>query len=105
VKERGSPLWHPEPNSYPGVYKQQGVSIGDVGLLLPSGGFHFLFNIYHPADHPINGGRVPEGFMPLDPPIDPFDIDKEDVKGVDSWYASQSILASCEEYVNNILEK
>jgi len=105
VKERGSPLWHPEPNRNPGIYKRQGVSIGDVGLLLPSGSFHFLFNICHPRDHPINAGGVPEGFIPIYPPINDIDIEKQYVKEENSWYASQYVMASRKEYVNSISEK
>ena len=52
---------------FPTEYRRNGVSIGDVGILNPtSGDFTFLFNIFLPADHEINEGRVPNGFVPLD---------------------------------------
>lgn len=38
--------------------------------MLPTGGFHFLFNICYPKNHPINAGGVPDEFTPLSRPID-----------------------------------
>ncbi|KAJ7285279.1 hypothetical protein C8J57DRAFT_970135, partial [Mycena rebaudengoi] len=62
----GFPLYVPEPRrNLPTEYQTIGVSIGDVGRVTPEGIFDFFFNIYHPADHPINGNRVPEDFSPL----------------------------------------
>jgi hypothetical protein len=59
-------LYVPEPRrNLPTEYQTIGVSIGDVGRVTPEGIFDFFFNIYHPADHPINGNRVPEDFFPL----------------------------------------
>ncbi len=48
----------------PKEYRRKGVSLGDVGILY-STSFCFLFNIFLPADHPINSGRVPLDFKPL----------------------------------------
>ncbi|KAJ7843698.1 caspase domain-containing protein, partial [Mycena leptocephala] len=48
------------------------VAIGDVGKVTPDGNFDFFFNIYLPADHPIDA-NVPEGFAPLSP-YDPITI-------------------------------
>ena len=50
----------------PTEYRRNGVSIGDVGILYRTGDFASLFNIFLPADHEINRGRVPNGFIPLD---------------------------------------
>jgi hypothetical protein len=57
----------PQPSAdAPPSYDDKGVSVGDVGILTPSGGFDFLFNICLPAEHPNNsGGPLPEGFVPL----------------------------------------
>lgn len=65
--KRGYPLWRPKPQGarLPITYKQEGVKIGDVGTLNEFGGFSYLFNIFHPADHPINVGRVPPDFKSL----------------------------------------
>jgi hypothetical protein len=41
------------------------VAIGDVGAITTEGIFDFFFNIYLPADHPINNNNVPEHFFPL----------------------------------------
>ncbi len=66
LANRGSPLWHPGPDmNLPKEYRRKGVSLGDVGILY-SESFSFLFNVFLPADHPINLGRVPSGFKPLD---------------------------------------
>jgi len=75
MKKRGFPLWIPEPNNnLPISYQRQGVNIGDVGIVTPSGGFSFLFNICLPPGDPINPSELPEGFAPLSPPLNPIDI-------------------------------
>ncbi|KAE9409813.1 hypothetical protein BT96DRAFT_458508 [Gymnopus androsaceus JB14] len=65
---RGYPLWKPKQNSshLPEQYKQDGVHIGDVGILDEFGGFEFLFNACHPADHPLNAAGVPPDFKHLE---------------------------------------
>ena len=63
----GFPLWIPQPDeTLPRSYQRQGVSIGDVGILTPDGGFDFLFNVCLPAGHPSNPEVLPEGFVPLE---------------------------------------
>ncbi|KAJ7614157.1 hypothetical protein FB45DRAFT_262659 [Roridomyces roridus] len=63
---RGFPLYIPAPRgNLPAEYGYRGVSIGDVGRVTPEGIFDFFFNIYLPADHPINDNDVPENFSPL----------------------------------------
>ncbi|KAF9556165.1 hypothetical protein CPC08DRAFT_591571, partial [Agrocybe pediades] len=37
----------------PAQYLKNGVSIGDVGLIDPGGYFAYMFNIFTPADHPL----------------------------------------------------
>ncbi|KAJ7603829.1 hypothetical protein FB45DRAFT_881192 [Roridomyces roridus] len=65
---RGFPLYIPAPRgNLPAEYGYRGVSIGDVGRVTPEGVFDFFFNIYLPADHPINDNDVPEIFCPLAP--------------------------------------
>ncbi|KAJ7800606.1 hypothetical protein B0H13DRAFT_1482750, partial [Mycena leptocephala] len=62
---RGFPLYVPGPRvNLPVQYRREGVAIGDVGRIAPEGNFDFFFNIYLPAEHPINA-NVPEGFVPL----------------------------------------
>ncbi|KAJ7672788.1 hypothetical protein B0H17DRAFT_1243486, partial [Mycena rosella] len=64
-QRRGFPLFVPEPQpNLPEEYQRTGISIGDVGRITPEGIFDFFFNIYLPADHPINA-NVPEDFSPL----------------------------------------
>ncbi|KAF8176678.1 hypothetical protein K438DRAFT_1607382 [Mycena galopus ATCC 62051] len=70
---RGFPLYVPDPQvNLPVEYRNRGVAIGDVGRITPEGSFDFFFNIYLPADHPINT-RIPEDFVPLSP-YDPIDV-------------------------------
>jgi hypothetical protein len=74
-KGHGYPLFVPKPNdNLPRECLSQGVSIGDVGIVTSDGAFDYLFNICHPADHPINLGRTPPGFkhVELDKPKDVF---------------------------------
>ncbi|KAF9525999.1 hypothetical protein CPB83DRAFT_725788, partial [Crepidotus variabilis] len=62
----GTPLWIPGPStSLPISYRRKGVSIGDVGTLTKQGAFRFFFNIFEEATSDINGGMVPDGFVPL----------------------------------------
>lgn len=71
-ERRGYPLWIPQANTYlHKAYRSRGVSIGDVGILTPSGAFDYLFNICVPADDPINPGQdlVPDGFEPIKLPF------------------------------------
>ena len=64
---RGSPLWFPGPTlSLPQAYRQDGINVGDVGIIKADGPFDFLFNIFMPADHPINSEGVPDWFQPLE---------------------------------------
>lgn len=71
--DRGFPLWIPSPNMFlPLCYRESGVSLGDVGVLTPEGGFDFLFNVFHEATHPINGawgGQMPRDFVPFQPGV------------------------------------
>ncbi|KAJ7611983.1 hypothetical protein DFH06DRAFT_1109613, partial [Mycena polygramma] len=63
---RGFPLYVPAPSqNLPLEYRRTGVAIGDVGRITAEGIFDFFFNIYLPADHPINNNYVPDNFVPL----------------------------------------
>ena len=67
LKQRGIPLWIPEPNMrLPATYRRIGISIGDVGVITSSGAFSFLFNICQPVNHPVNLSGVPDGFTPME---------------------------------------
>ena len=58
-------------------YRKEGIGIGDVGVLLRFGTFSYFFNIFLPADHPVNAGNVPDNFEPLDLSILQRQIKKE----------------------------
>ncbi|KAJ7471382.1 hypothetical protein B0H11DRAFT_1680279, partial [Mycena galericulata] len=62
---RGFPLYVPEPPRNLPQLQRRGLAIGDVGRVTPEGIFDFFFNIYLPADHPVNANDVPENFYPL----------------------------------------
>ncbi|KAF5376792.1 hypothetical protein D9757_009481 [Collybiopsis confluens] len=65
---RGFPLWKPKARDsrLPDAYRQEGVHIGDVGILNEfNGGFDYLFNACHPEDHPLNARGVPHDFKQL----------------------------------------
>lgn len=92
VKGRGLPLWIPGPNlNLPAAYQKDGTSIGDVGIFYRFEGFSFLFNIFLPARHVINKGRVPEGFYPLKLSKVRKDIEKKMIYGPDTCLASSTL--------------
>ncbi|KAJ6588079.1 hypothetical protein B0H19DRAFT_904730, partial [Mycena capillaripes] len=67
-QNRGFPLYVPEPQiNLPMAYREHGVAIGDVGTVTPEGIFDFFFNIFLPAEHPINANDTPEEFCPMPP--------------------------------------
>jgi hypothetical protein len=64
--QRGFPLYIPGPSEMlPTESQTSSIQIGDVGTVTPEGLFDCFFNIYLPADHPINLGNVPDDFYPL----------------------------------------
>lgn len=103
LKRRGSPLWIPEPPyNLPIAYQKQGVSIGDVGVLSTSGSFNFFFNICYSRENPVNSGGVPEGFVPLEPPLNPRHIQQLQEFNSGSYVASESIVISRGEHNDSL---
>ncbi|KIY67977.1 hypothetical protein CYLTODRAFT_274994 [Cylindrobasidium torrendii FP15055 ss-10] len=74
----GYPLWCPAPSeNLPTAYRDDGMRIGDVGLLTSGGGFDYLWNVHYPHDHPINlnidgSTRVPLEDNAPQPPLSPL---------------------------------
>ncbi|KAJ6453004.1 hypothetical protein C8R47DRAFT_262245 [Mycena vitilis] len=69
TRGKGYPMWCPSPNSaeqVPIPHRKHGISLGDVGLVTPNGGFDFMFNIFAAKNDPLNGNgkNVPDGFSP-----------------------------------------
>ena len=90
TKRRGSPLWIPGPGRrLPIAYRRQGISIGDVGIITHFGRFDFLFNVFQPADHPINSRGVPESFSPLD--FGQLETDPSTIYGDNTYLTSSSV--------------
>ena len=88
-------MWIPGPDMIlPTEYRREGIRIGDVGILYRSEGFSFLFNIFLSADHPINDGRVPPGFEPLDLSNLKHGPKKQVVFGPKSYLTSTSVATS-----------
>ena len=95
LKERGFPLWVPEPNQVLHLnYRRTGVRIGDVGIITHSGAFSFLFNICLPHNDPVNPRKLPDHFSPISPPIEDDDIEKFGVFKNGSHLASTSVKRS-----------
>jgi len=94
-KGRGYPLWIPQSNMVlPIPYRARGVCVGDVGIITAFGGFDFLFNICLPADDPINPDELPEGFVPISPPLSRADVREFREFAAGSYLASSSISKS-----------
>ena len=88
-------MWEPEPSStLPNVYRRQGITIGDVGIITASGGFDFMFNICLPSNHPINQEGLPEGFLPIFPQLKSSDIRGRMAYNTNSYLASESVVNS-----------
>ncbi|KIJ12516.1 hypothetical protein PAXINDRAFT_49154, partial [Paxillus involutus ATCC 200175] len=52
---RGYPLWYPEPDdNLPEPCRDEGLRIGDIGIVTERGTFDILFNICLPQEHPVN---------------------------------------------------
>ena len=65
--------------------------MGDVGIITDYGGFDFMFNICLPHNHPINPRNLPEGFVPLYPPLESTDIRGYTEFKTNSYLASTSV--------------
>uniref|UniRef100_A0A8H7Y109 Uncharacterized protein n=1 Tax=Psilocybe cubensis TaxID=181762 RepID=A0A8H7Y109_PSICU len=98
AKQRGSPLWIPEPNSMlPVEYQKQGIGVGDVGILTDYGAFDYLFNILLPQDNPINPEDMPTDYFPLQPPLSLADIHGYSAFKTDSHLTSLTFESSASE--------
>ena|SRR5438477_12922208 len=82
----GYPLWIPEPSRQPPEYRKEGVSIGDVGVIMYDGRFKFLFNICLSATHPINR-RAP-------PSLTSYDFNEDEVERTPSIFPPGQVILS-----------
>ena len=59
-KGHGHPLWNTEPDvSAPPAYRQTGISVGDVGILNPSGTFSYLLISFWMPTTPVTPVSYP----------------------------------------------
>ncbi|KAJ7491875.1 hypothetical protein FB451DRAFT_1021694, partial [Mycena latifolia] len=97
-RKRGFPLYVPDPQrNLPEEYRTTGVRIGHVGRVTPEGAFDPFFNIYYPADHPINSRGVPDNFIPLPMYLedDIFPLDYEPGDYVSTPSVQEEFLFNC----------
>ncbi|KAJ3510783.1 hypothetical protein NLJ89_g4482 [Agrocybe chaxingu] len=62
----------------PPLRKEKGPTIGDVGYIDNYGLFIYCFNIFYPADHPIQpseAGCTPREFTPIQPPLSDWEVE------------------------------
>lgn len=58
----GYPMWIPEPNSnLPSSCREEGVMIGDVGIVTPGKPFDLLFNVCETHTQADDSNRLPSG--------------------------------------------
>ena len=92
LEGHGLPLYIPQPStSHCDSYEQQGVSIGDVGVVTSLGDFDRFFNICLPAGHAMNPDVLPDGFYHLD--LKPADVQVKPLyaHSSNSYMASPSV--------------
>jgi hypothetical protein len=66
TKKCGHPLFTPEPDqNWPDERQKVGITIGDIGILTSDGSFDVLYNIFKPANHPLNWQGVPKNHQPI----------------------------------------
>ncbi|KIJ17035.1 hypothetical protein PAXINDRAFT_73418 [Paxillus involutus ATCC 200175] len=87
---RGYPLWYPEPDdNLPEACRDEGLRIGDVGIVTEDGTFDVLFNICLSEDHPLNQwGGVPPTFKQVQLPVQ--DVSKRPQLGLNLSFTSTS---------------
>lgn len=67
-KGHGYPLWVPEPDDHPA--RNNGTTIGDVGMIFSDGSFDILFDYFLPSNHSVNASTVPDDFVPFTMDLD-----------------------------------
>ncbi|KIJ12517.1 hypothetical protein PAXINDRAFT_45951, partial [Paxillus involutus ATCC 200175] len=93
----GYPLWSPEPDdNLPEACRDEGLRIGDVGIVTGDGTFDVLFNICLSEDHPLNQWRgVPPTFRQVQLPVQ--DVSKR--RGADNAGRAISTKSICERNI------
>ncbi|KAH9482314.1 hypothetical protein JR316_0004412 [Psilocybe cubensis] len=87
----GFPFW---PGSTPILrepYTRRTIEVGDVGYINQMGNFEFAFNLFLPSDDPLNQfnrNKLPEGYVPLDPPYE------SEISRIPGYYPPGSVIAT-----------
>ena len=83
----------------PEKHFQQGVSIGDVGILATDGGFTFCFNIFASSDDPIQTATLPRNFKPIEPSLSSWEVKTEE-----NYFEPGTVIVSEDVVVQRVSE-
>ena len=72
----GFPLWLPSPGERGDP--ENGINIGDVGIITPNGAFYFLFNICRSRHDIVNSRGVLDGFPDDGPLVNEAELMEDD---------------------------
>ncbi|KAH9482338.1 hypothetical protein JR316_0004436 [Psilocybe cubensis] len=87
----GFSFWPGSNAILPEPYTQRTIEIGDVGYIDPEGNFNFVFNLFLPADDPLNQlwqDELPQGYIPLDPPCE------SEISRIPGYYPPGSVIVT-----------
>ncbi|KAH9482321.1 hypothetical protein JR316_0004419 [Psilocybe cubensis] len=87
----GFPFWPGSTPILPEPYNRRTIELGDVGYLNQMGNFEFAFNLFLPSDDPLNQfnrKKLPEGYVPLDPPCE------SEISRIPGYYPPGSVIAT-----------
>ncbi|KAH9482319.1 hypothetical protein JR316_0004417 [Psilocybe cubensis] len=87
----GFPFWPGSTPILPEPYNRRTIELGDVGYLNQMGNFEFAFNLFLPSDDPLNQfnrNKLPEGYVPLDPPCE------SEISRIPGYYPPGSVIAT-----------
>ncbi|KDR69292.1 hypothetical protein GALMADRAFT_160575 [Galerina marginata CBS 339.88] len=87
-------------SSRPKKHIEQGVSIGDVGMVDPGGDFVYGFNIFAAPTDPVQPNKLPEEFEEVNPPLD---RDTE-IQFVPEYFARGTVITSKGVHIRRISE-
>ncbi|KAH9482337.1 hypothetical protein JR316_0004435 [Psilocybe cubensis] len=87
----GFPFWPGSTPLLPEPYDRRTTEVGDVGFINQKGNFEFAFNLFLPSEDPLNQlnqKKLPEGYVPLDPPCE------SEISRIPGYYPPGSVIAT-----------